>query len=183
MKCEYCDLINRKSKQLLYEDKEVVVAVKDLVAIPGQITVFPKEHFTILEMVPQKILEKCALFANKVGMAVFESLGAEGTNIIIQNGLGAGQKVPHFSIEVIPRRDGDGLNLWWQPIQLAEDQLEIMFKLLKEEADKIVLRDEKPDIKIEKNKKEIMVKDKDTEMKLKKEDENNYLLKSLKRIP
>ncbi|MBU0470219.1 MAG: HIT family protein [Nanoarchaeota archaeon] len=192
MKCEHCDIVDRNTKaQILYEDEEVLVAVKDVVTTPGQITVFPREHFTILEMVPNKILQKCSIIANKVGAAVFEALGAQGTNIIIQNGLGAGQKVPHFSIEVIPRRESDGLNFQWQPKHLAEDEIDLVLKLLKEEADKINLKEElKKERKevleqISKNGKEVTVKDPETktEMKVEQKNKEDYLLKSLRRIP
>src|SRR3989338_1022361 len=100
MDCEYCDIAERKSKaQILYEDDALVVAVKDLLFIPGQITVFPRKHFTILEIVPDDILVKCSAVSAKMSQAVFESFEAQGTNIIVQNGLGAGQKVPHFALE------------------------------------------------------------------------------------
>jgi histidine triad (HIT) family protein len=181
MKCEYCEIADLQSKaEIIYEDDEVIAAIKDVVATPGQITVFPKEHFTILEMVPNKIVKKCADIANKIGIAVFESLGAQGTNIIIQNGLAAGQSVPHFAIEIIPRREGDGINLQWQPQQIPEDEMERAFFEIKEEGDKIKNFDDK---EVKEN--EIAVDDGDTKMVMKKNksDKDNYLLKSLKKIP
>ncbi len=178
MKCEYCDIIDRKSKgQILYQDEEIVVALKDTAVIPGQLTVFPKKHLTIMELVPNDLLKKCAVIANKAGVAVFEALGAEGTNIVIQNGLGAGQKVPHFAVEVLPRRQEDGLNFQWTPKQLEEDEVDLVYKLLKDEAEKINLAEE------EKKEKTVVVKDEKTEMKVEQTDKDNYLLKSLRRVP
>src|SRR3989338_2178826 len=180
MKCEYCDIVNRESKsELLYEDADLIIAIKDTVLTPGQVTIFPRQHFTILEMVPEEILQKCFVYANKAGMAVFEGLQSQGTNIIVQNGLGACQKVPHFAIEVIPRTEGDGLQLQWQPKQLMEDEIENVFAILKEEAGKIDLQKKK---KAEQEK-EVVVKDEKTEMKVVKEKGENYLLKSLRRVP
>jgi histidine triad (HIT) family protein len=177
MKCEYCDIIERKSKShVLYEDNEVLVVIKDMVMNPGQITVFPKEHLTIMEMVPDEILTKCAVMANKVGTAVFDGLGAQGTNVIVQNGLGAGQKIPHFAFEVVPRTENDGLDLQWQSKQLTEVEVDSVFEVLKEEVGK----DKKEKKKTKKD--EVVVKDEDTEMKLKK-GKKNYLLKSLRRVP
>ncbi|MEW5897239.1 MAG: HIT family protein [Nanoarchaeota archaeon] len=173
MKCEYCDIIDRKSRaQILYEDDEAVVAVKDLVALPGQITVFPKEHFTIMETVPDKILEKCSLLAGKVSTAIFDGLECQGTNVIVQNGLGAGQKVPHFALEVIPRRENDGLNFQWKPIQLVEEEMERTSELLEAGMS---------EVEKEEKKKTIVIEDKKTEVKLEKGE--NYLLKSLRRKP
>lgn len=167
MRCEYCDIIERKTKaHILYEDSEIIVAIKDLVATPGQITVFPKEHYVILEMVPEKILEKCAIIANKVSSAVFEALEAQGTNIMIQNGLDSGQKIPHFGIEIIPRRENDGLSLEWKGKNPVGDELEQLQSLLVEEM-------KKPKVKED---------DKDLKSKNKTEKES-YLIKSLRRLP
>ena len=172
MKCEHCDIIDRKSKaDILYEDEQIVVAIKDLAITPGQITIFPKEHFTILEMIPEEILKKCVMAANKISIAIFESLGSQGTNIMIQNGLGAGQKVPHFSIEVVPRVENDGLNLQWEPKQLAEDEMETAFMTLEKE------------IKNFNSPTEDKVEDKKEGTISKEEGKDNYLLKSLKKIP
>lgn len=170
MKCEYCQLAERE-ESIIYQDDDLVVAVKDTGLSPGQITVFPRKHLTILEMVPEKILEKCSQVANKISVAVFEGLGSQGTNILVRNGTSAGQTVPHFAMEVIPRQENDGLNLLWQPLQLMEEEMESAYKALKEEADKPVVKDEKA----KKLGKGVVVID--------EEGKENYLLKSLKRIP
>lgn len=168
--CEYCEIV-RKEKNIIASSNDVVVAVRDKVVIPGQITVFPKEHHTILEMVPEEILQQCAILANKVSAAVFESLGSQGTNILVRNGLGAGQDVPHFSIEIIPRKENDKLKLDWKPRQLMEDEVEMTHGVLLaaiEEAKSSPRKEEK-----KKEKKEIK----------KVEGKENYLLKSIRRIP
>jgi histidine triad (HIT) family protein len=175
MKCEYCEILSGRGRaNILYEDNDIIVAIKDTVTTPGQITIFPKEHYTIMEMVPEQILEKCSIISNKISIAVFESLGAQGTNIVVQNGLSAGQKVPHFAIEVIPRREGDGLNLQWEPKQLEEHEMEGTVSSLKE-----ALKNLEKSIK--KEKKSVKKENPDTETE--EEKEENYLIKSLKRIP
>ncbi len=181
MKCEYCEMLERQNNvDILYEDADVVIAVKDFSCIAGQITVFPKQHYTILEMVPDDIVQKCFILANKVSMAIFEGLGAQGTNILIQNGLGAGQKVPHFSIEVIPRREGDGLKLMWDTKQLSPDEMDTAYLLIKDEADKLV------DLGKKKEKKEepkAEAKKEDVAKMTKADGKDNYLLKSVRRLP
>ncbi|MBT3814761.1 HIT family protein [Candidatus Woesearchaeota archaeon] len=181
MKCEHCDIINGNSKaKIIFEDNEVVVAIKDLAVSPGQVTVFPKEHFTILELVPNNILEKCANLANKVGVAVFDGLAAQGTNILIKNGLGANQNVPHFSIDIIPRREEDGLDLTWAPKQLMEDEMETALMTLNKELDNVLKdnkeQETKSDEKVEKQ-------GKGAKKEKSKEDKDNYLLKTIRRIP
>ena len=158
----------------MYEDDDLVVAVKETVLSPGQITIFTKQHYTILELVPDVLLSKCAVIANKVGVAVFETLGAHGTNVVIQNGLAGGQKVPHFAIEVMARRENDNLPLLWQPQQLAEDEFDTAFLMLKEEGEKLVITGKK-------NKVEEAAKP--AEKMQVEEGKENYLLKSLRRLP
>ena len=109
MKCEYCELLERK-EDLLFEDDTLVVALKDSIITPGQITIFPKQHYTIMELVPTDVLEKCGRIAKSVSIAVFDALESQGTNVLIRNGLGAGQNTPHFSIEIIPRRQTNKLH-------------------------------------------------------------------------
>jgi histidine triad (HIT) family protein len=174
MKCEYCEIIERnKEPEIIYQDEEVVVAIKDLTATTGQVTVFPREHHTILEIVPDNILEKCAVLANKVGMAIFDGLAAQGTNVIVQNGLGAGQKTPHFGIEIIPRREEDNIDLQWEPKQMMEDELESTLMAIKDSLEK------KEEVKVEKID-EVKEKEKG---KKKKSDKDNYLLKSIRKRP
>ncbi len=179
MECEYCEIAQHKGKaEILYEDQDIIIAIKDTAAIAGQITIFPKDHFTILEMVPDAILKRCASLSNHVSTTIFETMGCQGTNIIVQNGLGAGQKVPHFAIEVLPRREGDGLNLQWEPKQLSEDDMSTAYLMLKEEGDKIV--------NIGKGEKLAPAAAKYEEKKVIKAEgsgKDNYLLKSLRRMP
>lgn len=178
MTCIYCDIVTGTEKAVvLYEDDQILVAIKDKVATPGQITVFSREHYPILEMVPDGIVQRAGVLANKISIAVFESLGSKGTNIIVQNGLSAGQIVPHFGIEVIPRQEGDALNLQWQPKQLMEDEIETVFLMLSEEMAKLVelgkksFPEEKPAAKPHKASEKV------------KKEKDNYLLKSVRRIP
>ncbi len=137
MKCEYCEIVEREGKApILYIDEELVVAIKDKVMAPGQITIFPRKHYTILEMVPELLIAKCSVVANKVSMALFESLGCQGTNILISNGLASGQSVPHFGIEVIPRIEEDKVGLTWEGKQLNDDEFEMTMRALVEDVKK-----------------------------------------------
>ncbi len=186
MKCDYCEIIEQPNHtEILYEDKDLFIIVKDMVITPGQITIVPKAHHPIVEMLPHPIMEKCALLANKVSMALFDIMGG-GTNILIQNGLAGGQKVPHFAIEIIPRKENDTLPLQWPSKQLGEADLESTYSLYQEELHrekkqpdqtsssttdaKLLESSEKPSEKKQESKKEKIKTD-------------SYLLKSVNRLP
>ena len=175
MRCEYCDIIEEQ-RGILYENDHLVIAVRDKVFTPGQITVFPKKHQPILEMVSDEILKKCSVVANKVSIAVFESMGSKGTNIIIKNGLGAGQNVPHFGIEVVPRQEEDQLQLSWEGKPMAEDEIDLTFQRLGEAVKNLDKVKEDSDD-------EINGKSKKENKKESSKEKDNYLKKSLRRIP
>lgn|SRR3989338_1364950 len=182
MQCEYCEIVDRKGKaQLLYEDDLVVAAIRDNVVIPGQITVFPKEHCTILELIAPAALTRCSEVVNAVSIACFESFAAQGTNIISRNGLGAGQNVPHFCFEVIPRKENDGLNFIWQPKQFMEDEMETTLRSIQEEFTKPEkTKSEQQDTAVQSQ--ASSTKSSKTEIKS-TENKDNYLLRSLRRRP
>jgi len=177
MKCDYCEIVKKKAKaEVVYEDSKVVAIISDMAAFPGQVCVFPKEHYTILELVPDAVVDHLFKIANKLGIAIFESLGVQGTNIVVQNGTAAGQRTPHFCVEIIPRKEGDGLIFHqWETKQLLEEEMDTAYLMLKEEGDKIV-------VGVEEKKREV-VHDEKTEMIVEKEGEENYMLKQLKRMP
>ena len=170
--CPVCKHISIKSN-LLYEDQKVAAFLSPNPSIVGHIVIAPKQHVPILEQVPDFIVSELFIKANKLSIACFESLGAEGTNIIVQNGVASGQTLPHVTVHIIPRKENDGLQLQWKPRQLSEEQMSTVELAVKEEAKKIgFFEKEKP--------KPIEVK-KPEEIKPTKEE--NYLIKQLNRIP
>jgi histidine triad (HIT) family protein len=170
MKCETCEQI--KNEKVVFEDKDIVAFLHPKPAAPGHIVLAPKEHVTIIENCPNKILGSLFNASNKISSAVFEALQAHGTNIIIQNGPEAGQKTAHFTINLIPRRENDGLNFQWQPKQMKDDKLSEIELQLKEHTKNIGIEQEAiKTIEVKKEKpKEIS-------------DQENYLIKQLERMP
>ena len=111
--------------------------------------------------------------ANKVSTAIFESLGAQGTNIFVANGLPAGQTVAHFTINVIPRKENDGINLQWQPRQLSEEEMSTVELKLKEQTKNMGhFEKEKKAQKIEAQKPVVL-----------SDDEEEYFSRQLRRLP
>lgn len=177
MVCDYCEIVRKKTDaEIIYEDDKAVGIIKEIAASPGQICLMPKDHYAILELVPDSLLAHLFKIANKLSMAVFSSLGIQGTNLIIQNGTAAGQQVPHFCIEIIPRKEGDSLNFQWKTKQLLEEEMDTAYLILKEEGDRLVINSQKEE-------KKMIVKENNTKRLEKKEGEENYLLKQLDRVP
>ncbi len=171
--CAFCQKIMSRETEKLYEDDKVVAVMDERPAAPGHVLVIPKEHYPILEQVPDYIVSHTFMIANKISVALFESMSMQGTNIIVNNGIAAGQESAHFMIHVIARKENDGLDFQWKPRQLEEEEMSTIELQLKEQTKSIgdFQREKDTPIEIEDKKKKIAT------------DEENYLYKRFRKIP
>jgi diadenosine tetraphosphate (Ap4A) HIT family hydrolase len=56
-----------------------------------------------------------------IARVVQQVTGAEGYNVLQNNGKVSGQVVPHVHFHIIPRAAGDGLGYRWNPGPLDND--------------------------------------------------------------
>jgi histidine triad (HIT) family protein len=190
MGCIICD--NGSAENLLYENDKVKIMLAPRPASDGHIIIYSKDHYPILEQVPDDLLKAMSGVANRISMLLFEILKVHGTNILIQNGIPAGQEVPHFAIHVIPRRNDDGIKLDWSLKQATPESLESMHRIISEgmnvseiksnvqdaEFSEIETIKAEPQSESSNNSQEEDTKSLETEEK-----PVNYYLKSLERIP
>jgi histidine triad (HIT) family protein len=168
--CLICQIIEGKvPTKKIFEDDEAIAILDFNGANPGHTFVIPKEHIPILEQVPPLLVGKLFNLANRVSSAIFDTLKVQGTNIFVANGVPAGQKVAHFMINIIPRYENDKVNLQWQPRQLSEEEMSTIELKIKEECNTIGVPYEEKNPKVPRSQ-EIS-------------GEDNYLIKSLRRIP
>ncbi|MGV8141443.1 MAG: HIT family protein, partial [Candidatus Woesearchaeota archaeon] len=130
MECLICE--RKFEDNMLVETDEFIIMLAMEPSVNGHIQIFCKEHRAIMEQVPDMIMNKMVSAANKISMLLFEVLKVHGTNVIINNGVPAGQKVAHFSIDILPRRTDDNLKLDWTLKQAAPEALESVHRILEE---------------------------------------------------
>ena len=169
--CNHCNI---PENERIFEDGNAIVTLSPKPAGPGHVLVIPKEHFTILEQIPDFIAGHLFSIANKMSTTLFERMRVNGTNVIAQNGIAAGQKIAHFAINVIPRTENDGLGFNWQPVELSEEELATVELQLKEESKSIgdFEKEKKKPIKVEDKQKELVSGSKE-----------DYKLRQLRRLP
>ena len=92
----------------LYEDDSCVVILDINPVSKGHALVISRECYPTFTDVPMETLSHMMEIARKVDGKQRSVLGAEGTNIMINNSPASGQEVPHLHIHVIPRVSGDG---------------------------------------------------------------------------
>ncbi len=167
--CVICQIVrNEAPSKKVYEDDEIVAFLDFNGASRGHTFVVPKQHFPIIEQLPDTVVSKLFTISNKVSTALFESMGVQGTNIFVANGVSAGQSVAHVVVNVIPRREGDSINLQWKPKQLSEEEMATVELKIKESAKNLGYTPEKESPK----------KDQGERMSVDRED---YLWKSMNR--
>jgi histidine triad (HIT) family protein len=130
MECVICE--KKFERNILFENGEFIIMLAVEPSVNGHIQIFPKEHHAIMEQVPDDILSKMISAANKISMLLFEVMKVHGTNIIVNNGVPAGQKIAHFSIDILPRRTDDNLKLDWTLKQAAPEVLDSVHRIIEE---------------------------------------------------
>ena len=135
VECVICEIMEGKvPARKIYEDDEIMAFLDVNGATQGHTFLAPKKHYPIFEQVPDHIVAQLFELSNKISTALFESLKVQGTNVFVANGVSAGQSVAHFTINIIPRTEGDGVNLQWQPRQLSEEEMSTVEIKVKEGA-------------------------------------------------
>jgi histidine triad (HIT) family protein len=142
--CTFCQLVDKKVN-MLFENERVFAMLSPEPAVAGHVVVLPKQHAPILEAVPDFVVSDMFTVANKVGVAVFEALGVQGTNLLIQNGPPAGQKHNHAMLHVVPRAENDNLPIGWAPKSAPEEEIAKVESQIKDETKNVGLFEkEKP---------------------------------------
>lgn len=136
MSCSICDIIDH-DQFIVYQDKYTIAYLSQNPIAEGHVVVVPRDHISILEQIPNDMLQHLFIVANRISTSVFELFGAQGTNIIVNNGISGGQEVPHFSINIIPRKENDGLNYRWIPKQISAQDMQSVAEKVKDKCDYI----------------------------------------------
>src|SRR3989338_7407096 len=104
--CDYCEAMKKK-EWVVYENEFLCWMLHPKPLTPGHLLIMPKEHHAIIEQVQHKIVALMWSNAKKAARLCIQKRRAEGINIFIQNGIAAGQDIPHVAIQVIPRNASD----------------------------------------------------------------------------
>ncbi len=114
--CIFCKIIAQEiPSTVVYEDDDVLVFMDIAPIIKGHALVVPKKHYDPVTETPDDVLAKLHSIAKRVAQAQMNGLGADGVNIMQNNGTAAGQEVAHIHVHVIPRFNGDGHHWNWNP--------------------------------------------------------------------
>ena len=125
--CIFCKIANGEiPSTTLYEDEDFRV-IPDLgPATRGHALLLPKNHFANLFELDDETAQKAILVAKKMAGKMKDALGADGFNLVQNNGEAAGQTVFHFHMHLIPRYENDNAGILWEPGETTpEDMAEV----------------------------------------------------------
>ena len=181
--CIFCHIISGKvASKKIYEDKECIAILDINPANPGHVLIIPKEHYPIMPLIPDEIIQHLGIVSKAISHILLKALKAEGTTIFVANGVTAGQRAQHFMVHVIPRKEGDSIGLEIPKGQIADNVLVQLQTKIKSKANEMFgikeeiveeVKEEKEELE-EESKEEKKTKKKRTKKKKskKKEKEN-----------
>ena len=125
--CIFCKIANGEiPSTTLYEDEEFRVILDLGPATRGHALLLPKNHFANLFELDDETAQKAILVAKKMAGKMKDALGADGFNLVQNNGEAAGQTVFHFHMHLIPRYENDNAGILWEPGETTpEDMAEV----------------------------------------------------------
>ena len=129
--CVFCKIIDGVIPSTrLYEDEEFVIMLDIGPASFGHALLLPKNHYANIYEMPEDVLSKAICLAKTFGEKLVKALGADGLNLVQNNGLAAGQTVFHYHLHLITRYEGDDVGELWTPGSLSDEKRkEILDKL------------------------------------------------------
>ncbi|HEY7052849.1 MAG TPA: HIT family protein [Mycobacterium sp.] len=112
MSCVFCEIVAGTAPAIrIYEDDEYLAILDVRPFARGHTLVLPKRHTVDLTDTPAETLAGMLALGQRIGLAARKSeLGADGNNVVVNDGRAAFQSVFHIHLHVLPRRDGDKLS-------------------------------------------------------------------------
>ena len=124
--CIFCKIANGEiPSTTLYEDEDFRVILDLGPATRGHALLLPKNHFANLFELDDETAQKAILVAKKMAGKMKDALGADGFNLVQNNGEAAGQTVFHFHMHLIPRYENDNAGILWEPGETTPDMAEV----------------------------------------------------------
>ena len=93
--------------------------------LPGHTLIIPNSHYETLLELSDEELSEMFVFARIVTIKLIQFFGSDGFDWTIQDGISAGQTVPHVHLHIIPRKPldlPDG-NEWYSKIQHTDNKI------------------------------------------------------------
>jgi len=160
--CLFCQIIGGKIETVkIYESKNIMAILDIYPANPGHMIILPKQHYQFISQVPHEVLYELFSFIKYIYPVMLDILRPIGIDIYVAQGIS--QRVPHLSINLIPRFKDDGVTINWKRNMTSRDKLkEIAYNIRKKASS---INEEKRDAIVNNNEKESRDNEEEKELK------------------
>ena len=137
------EIYNRDN--VVYEDEKALCVLPQESVVPGHMVIYPKMEKSNVENLSLEDGAHISYVASFAATAVFEGLGAHGTNIIFKSGISDDNPGGQLAIHILPRMQDDDLqDLMWESTQPSYDLDQIANKI-KDKTWKVSYKEENKD--------------------------------------
>ena len=110
----------------VYEDDAVLAFLDVSPLAPGHTLVIPKEAVSTLDRLSDESSAAIGRVLPRIARAVLAETGATSFNVLQNNGAAAHQAVFHVHFHIIPRFEGRGLGIGWEPMPAGASDLKAL---------------------------------------------------------
>ena len=132
--CLFCKIVQGAIPSATVLETGDAVAFLDIHPVnKGHVLVVPKAHHADLTELPEALAAHVASLLPRLCRAIRSATGADGFNVIVNNGSAAGQTVDHGHWHIIPRFHNDPVNWPWPHSDYVGDELgQMRFRIERE---------------------------------------------------
>lgn len=122
--CIFCKIVQGQIPSTRVLETEHAVALLDIHPVnPGHVLIVTRAHHAHLADLPETIAAHAGSLLPRLCRVIRAATGADGLNVIVNNGRAAGQTIDHVHWHIIPRFDDDSVNWPWPQGQYVGDEL------------------------------------------------------------
>ena len=125
--CIFCKIVRGEVPSARVIETHESIAFLDInPVIRGHVLLVPKAHHATLSELPDDLAAESARLVPRLARAIRAATGADGLNLIVNNGRAAGQTIDHGHWHLIPRFVDDPVDWPWPHDHYTGDELDQM---------------------------------------------------------
>jgi histidine triad (HIT) family protein len=132
--CLFCKIIAGEIPSAKVLETDAALAFLDINPVnQGHVLLVPKEHHPSVAELSDEAAAETAQLLPRLTRVLLRATGADGLNIIVNNGRAAGQTIDHGHWHLIPRFTDDAVNWPWPHSPYSGDELpQMQFRIERE---------------------------------------------------
>ncbi len=136
MACIFCAIVRGDTPCVKLHEDDLTITFLDIFPVArGHALIVTKEHYDDIFNISPPALSQVAANSIRLASAIDSALAPDGLSVMQLNRAAAGQTVFHYHMHLIPRTQGDKLEIHSR-VQGDADDLETVAKLLTAELER-----------------------------------------------